>query len=270
MDRYAVIGNPVEHSKSPQIHALFAQQTGQGLEYGRILAPLGAFAQEVRQFREQGGKGLNVTLPFKQEAFALCDELSERARQAEAVNTLMLHADGKTSGDNTDGAGLIADLTRNLGLVLAGRRILLLGAGGAVRGVLGPLIAEQPSHIVIANRTLDKAVLLAEHFAQWAEVCGCGYADLGTEPFDLIVNGTSASLKDELPPLPDGLLNPVSAVYDMLYSAEPTPFMRWGLAQGATLVSDGFGMLVEQAAESFLIWRGVRPNTVPVLAKLRG
>ncbi len=270
MDRYAVIGNPVEHSKSPQIHALFAQQTGQSLDYGRLLAPLGGCAPDVKKFREQGGKGLNVTLPFKQEAFALCDEPSERARQAQAVNTLVFQPDGKTAGDNTDGAGLVADLTRNLGLLLAGKRILLLGAGGAVRGVLGPLIAQQPSHIVIANRTLDKAVLLAEHFAQWGEVCGCGYGDLGTEPFDLIINGTSTGLKDELPPLPDNLLKPVSAVYDMFYADAPTPFMRWGREQGATLVSDGLGMLVEQAAESFLIWRAVRPNTAPVLAKLRG
>ncbi len=260
MDRYAVIGNPVEHSRSPEIHTLFAEQTGQPIEYGHILAPLGGFAQEVKKFREQGGKGLNVTLPFKQEAFALC-EPSERARQAEAVNTLVFQPHGKTFGDNTDGAGLVADLTRNLGLVLSGMRILLLGAGGAVRGVLGPLIAQKPAHIVIANRTLDKAVLLAEHFAQWAEVCGCGYADLGTEPFDLIVNGTSAGLNNELPPLPDNILKAGGAVYDLVYADTPTPFLRWGRAQGAALASDGLGMLVEQAAESFLIWRGVRPDT---------
>ncbi len=270
MDRYAVIGNPVEHSKSPRIHTLFAQQGGQSMEYGRILAPLGGFAREVKKFREQGGKGLNVTLPFKQEAFALCDEVAERARQAEAVNTLVFRADGKIIGDNTDGAGLVTDLTRNLGLLLAGKRILLLGAGGAVRGVLGPLIAQQPSHIVIANRTLDKAVLLAEHFAQWGEVCGCGYGDLGTEPFDLIINGTSAGLNDELPPLSDDLLKLGGMAYDMVYADAPTPFVRWARQHGAAFASDGLGMLVEQAAESFQIWRGVRPQTAPVLGALRG
>ncbi|MGH8529672.1 MAG: shikimate dehydrogenase [Nevskiales bacterium] len=269
VDRYAVIGNPVEHSRSPQIHSLFAQQAGQEMQYGRILAPLKSFTQEVRKFREQGGKGLNITLPFKQEAFALCDEVAERARQAEAVNTLVFQASGKIFGDNTDGAGLVADLTRNLDLRLAGKKILLLGAGGAVRGVLGPLIAQQPSHIVIANRTLDKAVLLAEHFAQWAEVCGCGYGDLGTEPFDLIINGTSAGLNDELPPLPDDLLKPGSVAYDMVYAEVATPFVHWGRQHGASFASDGLGMLVEQAAESFLLWRGIRPQTAPVLRALR-
>lgn len=268
-DHYAVIGNPVEHSRSPQIHAAFAQQTGQALVYDTLRAEVDGFAAAVDAFRESGGKGLNVTVPFKLDACDYADELSERARLAQAVNTLSFDADGRVRGDNTDGAGLVADLQQNLGLSLVAADILILGAGGAVRGVLGPLLAERPRHIVIANRTLDKAILLAEQFHPWGEVCGCDYAELGTQTFDLIINGTSMGLSDAMPPLPDGLLKAGATVYDMAYAAAPTAMVRWGLAQGAGVSCDGLGMLVEQAAESFAIWRGLRPETASVLAELR-
>ncbi len=269
-DLYAVIGNPVEHSRSPQIHAAFAGQTGQAMRYEKLLADVDGFSEAVDSFREQGGKGLNVTVPFKLEAFRYADELSERARLAGAVNTLSFDNNGMALGDNTDGAGLVTDLKSNLGLELAGRDLLILGAGGAVRGVLGPLLAEHPRHIVIANRTLDKAILLAEQFHTWGEVCGCDYQELGTQAFDLIINGTSMGLSGQMPVLPEGLLKANAAVYDMAYGTEPTAFMRWGQAQGAAVAADGLGMLVEQAAESFLIWRGVRPDTLPILRSMAG
>lgn len=269
MDRYAVIGNPVEHSRSPAIHKLFAEQTGQALVYDRILAPLDGFEAQVREFARGGGKGLNVTLPFKEQAYKFASECSERARQAEAANTLVFQPDGSILADNTDGTGLVADLIHNLGLKLVNKRVLVLGAGGAVRGILGPLIAQQPAHIVVANRTLDKAVLLAERFSLWGDVGGCSYGDLGTERYDLIINGTSAGVRDELPPLPDRLLAGGGAVYDLFYAREPTVFMRWGRRQDAAVIADGLGMLVEQAAESFFLWRGVRPQTAPVLVALR-
>lgn len=268
-DRYAVIGNPIEHSKSPRIHALFAQQTGEVLDYDKLLAPLDGFEPTLREFQASGGKGVNVTLPFKEAAYRLADECSERARQAEAVNTLAFRADGSLYGDNTDGAGLIADLTQHLGLQLTKKRILILGAGGAVRGILGPLLAQQPAHLVIANRTLDKAVRLAEHFSLWGALSGCGYDDLGTERFDLILNGTSSGVSDAVPPIPNGLLLSGAAVYDLFYAAQPTAFMRWGQREGAAVIADGLGMLVEQAAEAFHLWRGKRPDTQAVRRLLR-
>ncbi|MEW6444599.1 MAG: shikimate dehydrogenase [Pseudomonadota bacterium] len=259
-DRYAVIGNPIAHSKSPLIHALFAKQTGQAMRYERILAPLEGFRDAVWSFRDEGGRGLNVTIPFKLEACALADTLSERARRAGAVNTLTFSPDGRIEGDNTDGAGLVRDLL-GAGIGLRGRRILLLGAGGAVRGVLAPLLAEEPTDLVIANRTAEKAVQLAADFADLGPVRGCGFDALQGEHFDLIVNGTSASLSGELPPLPEDLLTPGGDAYDMAYGNEPTPFQRWALAHGACHALDGLGMLVEQAAESFRLWRGVLPDT---------
>jgi shikimate dehydrogenase len=264
-DRYAVIGHPVAHSMSPQIHAAFALSTQQDMHYERLLAPLDGFAATVREFRAQGGCGANVTLPFKQEAFALCDALSARARSAGAVNTLHWVGD-VLHGDNTDGAGLVQDLACNLGQTLKSARILLLGAGGAARGVLLPLLAEQPAVVVIANRTEARARELA---AMQAGARAATFAGLAGERFDVVINATSASLGGELPPLPEGLFTPGSLAYDMMYGKGATPFMDWAGRHGASRVADGLGMLVEQAAEAFFIWRGVRPDTAPVLAGLR-
>ncbi len=270
-EHYAVIGNPIAHSKSPLIHSQFAAQTAQDMSYSRILAPLDAFKQTVLDFRSAGGKGMNVTVPFKLEAFALADKLSTRAKRAGAVNTLLFQADGLIEGDNTDGAGLVRDL-RHHGVPLQGARILLLGAGGAVRGVLAPLLAEQPARLVIANRSSDKAECLAEDFADLAADCaleGMGFDAIAGESFDVIINGTSASLSGELPPLPEHGLAPGGITYDMAYGNEPTPFQRWGVQHGAAQALDGLGMLIEQAAESFYLWRGIRPDTAPLRALLR-
>lgn len=269
MDLYGVIGNPVAHSRSPEIHMQFAGQTGQHISYEKILAELNAFETTVDSFRGKGGKGLNVTLPFKQEAHDLADELSPRARMAGAVNTLSFGAGGRVLGDNTDGAGLVHDLRQNLGVSIEGSDVLILGAGGAVRGTLGPMLAEHPANIVIANRTLEKAILLADHFSTWGKLCGCDYTELGTQSFDIIINGTSMGLSGDMPPLPDDILRPGGACYDMAYGKEPTVFQRWGQAHNAKVAADGLGMLVEQAAESFLVWRGVRPDTASLLKSLR-
>lgn len=263
-DRYAVIGNPVAHSRSPWIHARFARQTGEDIEYGRLLAPLEDFAGTVRAFRASGAKGANVTLPFKAEACRIATRVSERASAAEAVNTLAFR-DAAIEGDNTDGCGLVRDLAANLGFAVAGRRVLLLGAGGAARGVLLPLLAERPKALVIANRDAGKASALA---ARFPGVSGGGYGDLGGERFDLVINATSAGLTDAGLPLPQRLFSSGSLAYEMMYGRE-TPFMRQARADGARVVTDGAGMLVEQAAESFFIWRGVRPETASVLAALR-
>lgn len=266
-DRYAVIGNPIEHSKSPLIHAAFARQTGEDIEYERILGSLDDFAGDVRRFTQQGGRGLNVTVPFKEQAFELADALSERARRAGAVNTLSLD-DATVRGDNTDGVGLVRDLGCNHRFNFGGARILLLGAGGASRGVLFPLLGEEPASITIANRTASRAHELAA-MAGDARVTGCGLDELTGLAFDLIVNGTAAGLKGEVPAIPDDCLRPGGWTYDMMYSSEPTAFVRWGQAHGAARALDGLGMLVEQAAESFHIWRGVMPDTGPVIEELR-
>ncbi|WP_454256625.1 shikimate dehydrogenase [Pseudomonas sp. Marseille-Q8238] len=268
MDRYGVFGNPIGHSKSPLIHRLFAEQTDQALSYEPLLAPLDDFIGFARAFFAEG-RGGNVTVPFKEEAYRLADELSERARRAGAVNTLKKLDDGRLLGDNTDGAGLVRDLTVNAGLNLANARILLLGAGGAVRGVLEPLLACQPRALVIANRTVAKAEQLAQEFAELGPVAASGF-DWLSEPVDLIINGTSASLAGELPPLDPSLIQPGHTVcYDMMYAKEPTAFNRWASEHGAARCIDGLGMLVEQAAEAFFLWRGVRPDSAPVLAELR-
>lgn len=259
-DRYALIGHPVAHSKSPLIHAAFARATSQDLEYDLIEAPLDGFRASVERFRAAGGKGLNVTLPFKQEAFRLCSRVSERARIAQAVNTLVLETG---FGDNTDGIGLARDLSGNMGYAF--RRVLLLGAGGAAQGVVGALLEAGAERMVIANRTISRAKALAERFAG---VSACDYHSLPAEPFDLIVNATSAGLADEAPPIAPWMFNPNVLAYDMGYGRE-TPFMAAARRAGAR-TSDGLGMLVEQAAESFFVWRGVRPQTGPVLEKLRG
>lgn len=266
--RYAVMGNPIAHSKSPRIHALFAEQTGEPVEYLAIQVDVGGFKQAVGNFQATGGQGLNVTVPFKQEAWELVDERSERAELAEAVNTIRFDA-GRSFGDNTDGVGLIRDLLDNLGLTLAGKRVLLLGAGGAARGVLGPLLEQDPDRLIIANRTPARAKELAAAFAGRVPVEGCGFEALAEREMDVVINATAASLQGELPPLPEGLLAPGAACYDMMYGAEPTPFMRWAAAHGAEIVSDGLGMLVEQAAASFYVWRGVWPETAAVIRTLR-
>lgn len=267
-DRYAVMGNPVSHSKSPLIHDAFARQTGQRMSYEAIQVDAGGFVQAVGNFQAAGGKGLNITVPFKQEAWALADTCSERAQQAEAVNTLVFNDAGDSFGDNTDGVGLVRDLIGNQGAHLTGSRLLILGAGGAVRGVLGSLLGEHPQEVIIANRTVDRAERLAASFP--GRVSACGYMALSGRQFDLLINGTAASLRGAQLPLPDGLLAPGAWCYDMMYGDEPTIFMHWGKKRGAAKTLDGLGMLVEQAAESFLLWRGTRPATAPVIRMLRG
>lgn len=265
-DNYAVVGNPIEHSRSPEIHAAFAAQTGQDMHYGRELVPRDGFAAFARAFFDRGGCGLNVTVPFKLDACAFADELTPRARAAGAVNTLMRRADGSVLGDNTDGAGLVADLHR-LGWSLRARRVLLLGAGGAARGALLPLLDEAPALIHIANRTAAKALQLADAFAGHGTLSGGGLESL-PGPFELIINASSAGLSDEPPPLPATVVGRHCRAYDMVYGPRPTAFMRWAGAAGAE-TADGLGMLVGQAAESFYLWRGVRPDVVPVLGQLR-
>ena len=267
-DQYAVIGNPIDQSKSPQIHALFAAQTGQALEYRAILGEPGHFAAAVDAFRAEGGCGLNVTVPFKQEAWVYADVLTARAERAEAVNTLRF-ADNEVLGENTDGTGLVRDLTINHGFVVSGKRILLLGAGGAARGVLDSLLAEEPAQLTIANRTPAKAAELALLFSDLGQVSGGGFDELADLRFDLIINATAAGLSDETPRLPARVLTEGGWCYDLLYGEQPTAFVRWGLAHGAARALDGLGMLVEQAAESFCFWRGVKPETKEVIAQLR-
>ncbi len=270
MDRYAVIGNPVSHSRSPLIHQAFAMQTGERLRYETLLAPLDGFADAVAAFARAGGRGLNVTVPFKLQAHALADRLSERARAAGAVNTLAF-GDNGIFGDNTDGAGLVRDLQINLAFPLEGARVLLLGAGGAARGALLPLIRAKPADIVISNRTASRAGRLAAHFANEAvPVRACPFEALAAHRFDLVINATSTGLSGETLPLPPDIYAPDALAYDMMYGAGPTPFLRAAREHGAARLADGLGMLVEQAAESFEIWRGVRPDTAPVLERLRG
>jgi shikimate dehydrogenase len=267
--RYAVMGNPVAHSRSPRIHAMFAHQCGQRLEYTAIQVDVGGFAQAVEQFRGHGGAGLNVTVPFKQDAYRLADTLSERARVAQAVNTLKFEPDGRIFGDNTDGAGLVHDLEKNLHVHLKDKRILILGAGGAVRGVLVPLLKHHPALIVIANRTVAKARELAEEFEHYGRLEASGFEALKGRHFDVVINGTAASLKGEIPPLPVTIFAGHALAYDMMYGDKARPFLDWAALHGAEVTADGLGMLVEQAAESFLLWRGVRPETQHVIDKLR-
>ena len=269
-DKYAVVGNPVAHSKSPLIHAEFARETGEDISYVAIPAADDDFEAVVERFRTEGGRGMNVTLPFKHRAHALAQRSSVRAHQALAVNTLIFETDG-IRGDNTDGVGLVRDLTINLRRELRGKRILLMGAGGASYGVCGPLLEEHPAELTIVNRTRSKALALCRHFRAVERTAGvlsgCGYDELAGRRFDLVINATSASLKGEMPALPEGLFAPGALAYDMLYGRS-TPFLEVAAAQGVERV-DGLGMLVEQAAESFMIWRGVRPQTARVIATLR-
>ncbi len=270
-DRYCVFGHPIGHSKSPAIHTAFAEQTGEAIDYTAIEAPLDDFAGAWQRFVAAGGRGANVTVPFKEDAFRYCEVLSTRARRAGAVNTLILggtakNHDVKVYGDTTDGVGLVRDLERH-GVALEGARILVLGAGGAVRGVLEPLLAQAPLSLRVANRTAAKAEALATDFSDLGAIVGSGFEEV-QGPFDLVINGTSASLSGELPPLPDALFSSGAGAYDMMYGAEPTVFLRWAADQGARTM-DGLGMLVEQAAESFFQWRGKHPDTRPVLETLR-
>ncbi|MCL1861623.1 MAG: shikimate dehydrogenase [Proteobacteria bacterium] len=271
MDRYALIGHPVEHSTSPLIHAAFARQTQQELSYQALLAPLDGFSDTVRMFRAEGGRGANITVPFKIEACSLATRLTERARLAGAVNTLTF-GDDIIIGDNTDGIGLVRDLIINLGCPLAGRHVLLLGAGGAARGAIFPLFQTKPVSLTIANRSIERAQELraafAPHAGQTAFTAG-GFEDLGGWEFDVVINATSASLKKEALHLPRNIFAPDAFAYDMMYGASDTPFLAWARAAGVARLSDGLGMLVEQAAESFALWRGVRPNSASVLSNLR-
>ena len=267
-DQYAVFGNPIGHSKSPIIHTAFARQTGQDMSYKSILAPLDGFDDAVEAFIAAGGRGANVTVPFKQEAFQLVTRLTPRAELAGAANPLVFEGD-EIFGDNTDGVGLLRDITINLGYPVAGKRVLLLGAGGASRGVVGPLLEAGITSLAIANRTVPRAKLVAERFAPLGPVTGCGYDELAGQSFDIVINATSASLSGSMPALPVGIFAPGSLAYKMMYGMGDTPFRIFAREQGAAIISEGLGMLVEQAAESFFVWRGVRPEVRPVMELLQ-
>jgi shikimate dehydrogenase len=268
-DRYAVIGNPISHSKSPFIHTEFARQTGQRMEYTAIQVDAGGFDQAVGNFQASGGKGLNITVPFKQEAWRLVDSHSPDATRAGAVNTIVFQDDGRLHGDNTDGIGLIQDICINHQYQIRGQRVLLMGAGGAARGILQPLLNEGPSQLVIANRTADRASALATDYNNEIAVTGIGYPELQGRQFDLIINATAASLQGQLPPLPDNILAPQACCYDLMYAREPTVFLQWAQQHNADLCLDGLGMLVEQAAAAFELWRRVRPDSIAVIRLLR-
>lgn len=268
IDTYAVMGNPVAHSKSPIIHTEFAKQTNQLMQYIAIEAPLTEFAKSVADFQEQDGKGLNVTVPFKIQAWQLVNERSHRAEIAGAVNTISIKENGQLFGDNTDGAGLVRDLMKNENFSLTNKKILILGAGGAVQGILGPLLDEHPQFIFIANRTVEKAMDLAKQFRKFGIIHGGGFNELNDQSFDLIINGTSAGLSDEMLPVSSSILSATTFCYDLAYGKE-TVFLQWAKQHGVLKCNDGLGMLVEQAAEAFHIWRGVSPKTQPVLQMLR-
>jgi shikimate dehydrogenase len=267
-DRYALFGYPVQHSWSPFIHGMFARQTGQDMAYRLHESPPERFRSDVLAFFSAGGRGINVTLPHKRAAADLVNELTPRAQLADAVNTVAKHGE-ELVGDNTDGAGLLADLTRNLGLTFDSPRILMLGAGGAARGALEPLMSLRPRLMVIANRNAERAEALAEEFREFGPVSGCAFGRLEHHGFDLIVNATSASLRGEVPLIPISVVEPTSVCYDMAYGVGDTPFVAWARRLGAARAEQGWGMLVEQAAEAFELWRGVRPDTRPVLEALK-
>lgn len=267
-DFYAVVGNPIAHSKSPKIHFQFSQQTGQDMLYTAELIELGQFEQKVKEFFDDSGSGINVTVPFKEDAFRFADTHTERALRAGAVNTLKKLEDGTILADNTDGVGLVRDLTLNHTVELKNRRILIVGAGGAVRGILQPLLEQAPAEVVIANRTVSKAEQLAADFSELGKVSACGFAEVQGS-FDVIINGTSASLSGELPPLPVSIFQENSVTYDMMYGSGLTVFNQWAQEQGVKTTIDGLGMLIEQAAEAFVLWRGERPDTKEVEESLR-
>ena len=270
---FALIGNPVAHSKSPQIHNTFARQLEIELVYELIQVEPGGFDQAVSHFSAQGGAGLNITLPFKVEAWQMCkrdgNSLSERAAQAESVNTIRFNDDGTLYGDNTDGIGLVQDIERNIGISIAGKRVLVVGAGGAVRGALGPILQARPGQLLVVNRTSEKATLLAQHFNQLGYSSIGGGLDLASGEFDLVINGTASSIGGELPDISSSCFGPNTKVYDMMYGQQPTLFMQWALAEGAGSAADGLGMLVEQAAAAFELWHHCKPETRPVIDALR-
>jgi len=269
VDNYCVMGNPVAHSKSPQIHAAFAEQTQQNIFYQAIQVDDGKFKEALKEFQAQGGKGLNITVPFKGEAWEISESRTNRAERALAVNTISFDDAGNIIGDNTDGVGLVRDLTINHDISIKDKDILILGAGGAVRGILDPLFDSEAGRVTIANRTVSRAEKLVDIFSDRGDISACGYDELVGRSFDILINGTSASLQGEVPPLPENLLNEYACSYDMMYSMGDTPFVSWAKAHGATKAFDGLGMLVEQAAESFFIWRGVRPDTSNIIQLLR-
>jgi len=268
-DAYGVVGHPVGHSLSPFIHGIFARETGQAMSYRLYDVAPAEFAGFVAGFFDRGGRGLNITVPHKIAAVEAANELTGRAAHAASVNTLALRDDGTILGDNTDGVGLVRDLCDNLGLVITRRRVLIVGAGGATRGVLAPLLGLEPTSVVIANRTPERAVALAAAFADLGATQGVGFGDVGEEPFDLVINATSASLSGDIPPLPAGTVGPGTVCYDLAYGRAATAFVEWAHARGCSRALQGLGMLVEQAAESFRLWRGVRPPTATVLAALK-
>lgn len=269
IDNYCVVGNPVAHSKSPQIHTAFAKQTRQNIFYQAVLVEEGKFNETLKEFQAQGGKGMNITVPFKGDAWEIADSRSSKAERAQAVNTFSFNDDGNIIGDNTDGVGLVRDLVSNHNISIKDKNILILGAGGAVRGVLEPLLDKMPGRVVIANRTVNRAKELVDIFSDIEELSACGFDELTGNNFDIIINGTSASLQGEIPPLPEKFLNDNTCCYDMMYSVSDTPFVSWAKAHGAYKALDGLGMLVEQAAESFFIWRGIRPETKAVIELIR-
>ncbi len=263
------MGNPISHSKSPRIHAFFAEQTGQNIKYTATQVDPGGFEQAVGNFRASGGKGLNITVPFKQDAWDLANERSKRADIAGAVNTILFKSGNIVYGDNTDGIGLVRDIRDNHEVTFDNKRILILGAGGAVRGALLPILEENPKRVVIANRTTGKAKELANIYCNKGNIVGNSYQEIDKLQFDLVINGTSASLHGQLPPLPDNILAENACCYDMMYAKVPSLFLQWALEQNASKAIDGLGMLVEQAAESFYLWRGKRPTTADVITKLK-
>jgi shikimate dehydrogenase len=267
-DQYGVVGHPISHSWSPFIHGLFAKQTDQSLVYRLYDIEPGNFRAQVLEFFTRGGRGLNITVPHKEAAAELANELTTRADRAGAVNTLVLNPDHSLLGDNTDGHGLVTDLTHNMGLAIRNQRVLILGAGGATRGVVEPLLMLGPAELLIANRTADRAVNLASLFSDLGAVRGCGFEDVGGEPFDLVINATAAGLSGSVPNVAGSVVASHTVCYDMSYSKSATPFVSWAVEQGCARAHKGWGMLVEQAAESFTLWRGVRPDTRPVLAAL--
>lgn len=269
IDRYAVIGYPVKHSRSPFIHAMFAKQTGQQLSYQLLEVPPEHLASELPRFFAEGGQGLNVTVPHKQAVVNMMEYRTPRAEFAGAVNTILVMEDGKLMGDNTDGVGLLNDLSNNLKFDLKNKRVLLLGAGGAARGVLAPLLQQQPTELVIANRNVERAAALAKEFQSLGDLQGVSFAEVGAAPFDLIINATSASLQGEMPEVSDAIVGEQTLCYDMAYGKDDTVFTHWAKQLGAAYAVQGWGMLVEQAAEAFFLWRGVRPDTMPVLVALQ-
>ena len=269
IEQYLVLGNPVMHSKSPMIHRRFAEQTGEALRYDRRLVETGTFEKAIRAIQQEGIAGANITLPFKEEAYRIADESSSRADRAGAVNTLTFRKDGSIHGDNTDGVGMVRDITENHGQILQDKRILILGAGGAVRGILKPVIDQKPHSITIANRTVTRAEQLRDLFADEFKIGAGDFACLTGQQFDVVINGTSLGLQGKVAPIPDEILVESAIAYDMMYGEGCRPFRKWALARGIAITMDGLGMLVEQAAESFYLWRHVYPQTRPVIEQIR-